>query len=294
MEVYPIKWNFRDIPYGPDPSQTFDIIIPKEKAVHVIIYIHGGAYLIGDKSQYPSFLAYYSEKNVIAAINYRVIEQNSRVNINDILFDINSALLKIIELLGKNKVSIKDFILIGHSAGGHLGLLYGYKNNHLKIRIASCISLSGPTDFTDDLGWSSMTMWGENLETRLLFLSELGSCLCGHTIKLTQFNWTKQKNYPDFKKYVIKISPIMYISKSKTPPTLMVHARSDNQVPYSNSLRLKMTLDRFSVPNKLITPTGIGDNHNLGGIAFTSTSRLILEDQIWVDEAKKWLEGYLD
>jgi hypothetical protein len=43
-ETCPIKWNFQNMAYGVDESQNFDIIIPEEKEVHAIVYIHGGAY----------------------------------------------------------------------------------------------------------------------------------------------------------------------------------------------------------------------------------------------------------
>ena len=289
---HPLTWDFQDLPYGDDPCQTLDIVFPKVKTACAFVYIHGGAYLIGDKSQYPSFLTDYYERNVIAAINYRIIHPDNNITMQDILSDLNSALLKIITMSKANGVYIKDFILIGHSAGGHIALLYAYKDFHENIKISACISLSGPTDFTDDLGWSSMTMWGEDIEKRLLFFSEMASRLTGHSIVLTQSDWTKQSNYLDFRKYILEISPINYVPKrSNIPPTLLVHARSDNQVPYSNAIRLKMALDHASVPNKLITPTGSANSHMLGGVVYADNSPLFIRNQRWVREMQEWLEN---
>jgi acetyl esterase/lipase len=289
-----IKWTYRDFSYGADENQKFDIIIPKEKTAKAIVYIHGGAYLFGNKSQYPAFLLNYSKNNVFASVDYRLINENNNIRMEDILSDIDNALEQIIELSNKYGVTIDDFILVGHSAGGHIALLYAYKCSQEKTKIAACISLSGPTDFTDDTGWSSMSMWGEDVETRLAFLSQVGSRLTGHKIKLTQFNWTKQKNYPEFKDYVTEISPITYLSKAgKFPPTLLVHARSDNQVPYSNALRLNIALAGASVPHKLITPIGFGNSHMLGGEVFSDNSPIYFETQSWLSEAKKWMEQYL-
>jgi acetyl esterase/lipase len=137
-------------------------------------------------------------------------------------------------------------------------------------------------------------MWGEDLETRLSFLSKVGSKLTGYPIKLTQLNWTKQKNYHDFMRYVKRISPITYVSKTgKLPPTLIVHARSDNQVPYSNAVKLDIALSQASVSHKLITPAGKGNNHMLGGEIFTDSSPILFGNQSWVYETRKWLETYL-
>nr|AGS53558.1 esterase/lipase [uncultured bacterium contig00062] len=183
----------RSIPYGADASQNLDIVFPKEKIAHAVVYIHGGAFMMGNKLQYPSFLADYSRNNVFASIDYRLVQHHNDICMEDILSDVNGALSKIIELSSANNVTVKDFILVGHSAGGHIGLLYGYKCHQEKIKIAACVSLAGPTDFTDDYGWSSMTMWGDNPEERLSFLSQLGSRLAGHPIELKQLNWTRQK-----------------------------------------------------------------------------------------------------
>ena len=55
---------FQNVAYGVDESQKIDVIIPQKETVHVIVYIHGGAYLTGDKSQYPSFLLDYSKTTI--------------------------------------------------------------------------------------------------------------------------------------------------------------------------------------------------------------------------------------
>ena len=289
-----MNWSYENASYGHDDKQKLDIIIPNVENVHAIVYIHGGAYLFGSKREYPSFLIDYSKHNVFATINYRIINEENTIQMTDILSDVENALLKIIELSKKNNVNIKDFILIGHSAGGHIGLLFGYKNQNEKIKTASCISLAGPADFTDDLGWSSMPMWGDDMETRLSFLSRVGSRLTGKTIELKQRNWTLQKNYSEFAKDIMEISPISYINKNKKiPPTLLVHARLDDQVPYSNAIRIKSALDKASITNKLITTFGNADSHMLGGEVYSENSPIIFDNQSWVTEAKKWIETYL-
>jgi acetyl esterase/lipase len=291
-----IEWDFQDIPYGEDERQKIDILIPKGDEAHALVYIHGGAYFTGNKSQYPSFLSDYSRNIVVASIDYRVIDANNDIHMGDILSDINRALIKINELSNAKGVNIRDFILIGHSAGGHIALLYGYKQFREKIKtgIAACISMAGPTDFTDDSGWSSMTMWGETVDERLSFLSWMGSRLTRHAIELKQHNWTNQDTYSLFGKYIMEISPIQYVNQAeRIPPTLLIHARGDDQVPYSNALRLNKALDHASVPHKLITPIGNDDDHMLGGESYSEFSPTLYKAQGWVTEAKEWLEIYV-
>jgi len=286
---------FNNISYGTDNRQTLDMIFDKN-AVHVIVFIHGGAYFTGNKLEYPSFLLDCSKNNIFASIDYRVIETNNDIQMSDILSDVDDALSKIIEISNANGAKIKDFILVGHSAGGHIGLLYGYKDflKNKRIKVSAIISLAGPTDFSDDLGWSSMTMWGKNVDERLSFLSLMGTRLTGHNIELKQRYWTKQDDYYSFKKYILDISPITYVSKTEEiPPTLLIHAQQDDQVPYTNSVRLKAMLDTAFVPNKLISPTGNGNSHMLGGIINANNEPIQFKDQDWVNKAKEWIETYL-
>ena len=293
-DFYPIKWNFQDISYGPDENQKFALFIPKEKAVHAIVYIHGGAYLVGNKLEYPSFISDFSGNNVIASIDYRLINENSSTCMDDILYDINSVLLKIKEIAIANGITIRDFVLIGHSAGGHIALLYAYKYNYEILKISACVSLAGPADFSDDSGWSSMSMWGDNIETRLSFLSYMGSKLTGHSIVLTQPDWTKQANYQKFKKYIMEISPITYVSRGgRIPPTLLVHGIRDNQVPYSNAVRLRDALNSTSIPHKLITNYFKANDHMLGGKVLTQINPILFRNQKWVIKAKKWIDNYM-
>jgi len=301
--------KYENVMYGLNENQKLDIIIPQKQTVpretslevHAIVYIHGGAYLTGNKLQYPSFLADFSEKNIFAAVDYRLIMADNNICMDDILCDINSALNKISELAKTNNVIIKDFILTGHSAGGHIALLYAYKYFNGMHKISACISMAGPTDFTDDTAWSSMSMWGDDLQTRLSFMSQVGSRLIGKPIELTQSNWTEQKNYFQFKQRIIDISPITYVSeKGNVPPTLLIHAKGDDQVPYSNAVRLIKALDcaynkasdNLS-PHKLLTPNGNADSHMLGGEVYSDDSPFVFKNQAWVYEAKRWMETYL-
>jgi acetyl esterase/lipase len=294
------SWTFENVSYGANKNQTFNIIMPERKNnVHVIVYIHGGFYYSGNKLWYPLFLKDYSENNIFVTMDYRLIGDNN-VHMDDMIADVDNALKKINSIANENGYSINDFILLGHSAGAHIGLLYGYKyfqeNNNRPIKIAACISLAGPTDYTDDEGWSSMEYYGKTIEERLRSLSGLGTELTGHEIKLTQYNWTRQDNWSEYENYAAEISPITYVNNTdKIPPTLLVHGPDDKIVPYTNSVRLNAALNAASITHTLITATGSGNNHMLGGEPNGTDSVTPIEyaDQVWIPETKAWMENYL-
>ena len=102
---------FRNLPYGGDASQKFDITCGKGNDVHAVVFIHGGAFFTGNKDQYPLFLMDYSKNCLFASIDYRVVNDENTIHMGSILSDVNGALRKIQEFSKAKDVIIKDFIL---------------------------------------------------------------------------------------------------------------------------------------------------------------------------------------
>jgi acetyl esterase/lipase len=298
----PVKWTVRDVPYGTDKQQTFNMILPEGKDdVHAIVYIHGGFYFAGNKLWHPLFLTDFSESDIFASIDHRLIAQeDNTIHIPDMISDIDDALAKIMDVAGERGVNIKDFMLVGHSSGAHLALLYAYQyfqeNDNRPIKIAAVVGLSAPSDYTDDFGWSAMRHYGDTLPQRLATLSWIGTELIGSKMEFTQWNWANQDNYSEYKDDIEEISPITYVYKTANiPPTLLVHGRNDSIVPYSNSVKLNAALNNASVPHAFYGVSGSGNNHMLGGASnrTDSVKPITYTNQAWIDDAKKWMASYL-
>ena len=309
-----VEWSVENLPYGIEERQTLNILFPKEgNEVHAIVYLHGGFYFAGNKLWFPSFLTEFSENNIFATIGYRLIEYrllsfndpaisaHSKVRMDDMLFDVHNALLKLRQYANDNGYYIKSIILVGHSAGGHLSLLYSYmylqENAPEGIIIAAVVNLAGPSDYSDDFGWSSMAWYGNTVEARLQRLSSIGSALAGYPIELRQYNWAGQNNFYEYLPHVKRVSPIMYINEHvNIPPTLIVHGLEDRSVPYSNSVKLSAALERYSVIHRFITTTGSASNHMLGGSpgALDSVIPITYNDVAWVDETIAWINQFVD
>ena len=117
----------KDIPYGSHERHRLDIFIPeKPKCTRgVILFIHGGGWIQGDKSGHHHDNDFFARAGYITAtMNYRFVDENT--NVYDELDDITEALKAIKSECSKQGFSIEKLLLSGGSAGSHLTLLYAY------------------------------------------------------------------------------------------------------------------------------------------------------------------------
>ncbi len=243
--------SYTDLAYGEASRQKMDLYLPFEhdEEVGLILYIHGGAWIQGDKSSYSSTAKNTAKKYgyATASINYRYISET--VNMFDLLDDIESALKTIKETASTNGIKIEKVLLTGYSAGAHLSLLYGYSRvDTAPIKPVAIISLSGPTDFTDSAYYENNDLGSETV------IPELFSFACGKDFTNETIDTVITE--------LLAISPISYITES-TVPTIICHGDKDNIAPYSNAVTLDQKLTEKGVKHEFITYNNSG--HELKG-----------------------------
>lgn len=109
--------------------------------------MHGGGWVAGDKEDYSDWARGLSGKGyAVFNINYRLCDAS--VTWRDQIDDIDHAVDYIRTASGSMIFSNSRIALMGVSAGGHLSLLYVHRYDPAK-KIATVISLAGPTDITD-------------------------------------------------------------------------------------------------------------------------------------------------
>ncbi len=119
----------KDIPYGPDNAQRFDVYLPENpKNAPVIFMVHGGAWFWGDKTKkqvVANKVSYWLPKGYIfISTNYRLLP---RVNPLEQAHDVATALAKAQSLASTWGGDPKQFTIMGHSAGAHLVALLAVK-----------------------------------------------------------------------------------------------------------------------------------------------------------------------
>ena len=215
--------------YGSDARQKMDVYLPAGRSVKetpVLIYIHGGAWIDGDKSEFLQVKPLVEQifpGYAMISFNYRLYDFVSKQNRFPAQEeDVKAALLYIRSKLAKWNLSDK-IILSGASAGGHLALLHGLKNRESDIK--GLIAFFPPTDLTSLFGFNNLTTLG---------LTEI----MGGT------PMTAPANYQNS-------SPVNFAS-SDDPPIIFFHGETDQVVPISQSERLETTLKNTQIRHQFI------------------------------------------
>lgn len=152
VTLIPGQVHFKNIPYGKDAAQKMDIYLPANRNINhtnVVIFIHGGGWSGGDKSEFNNAISSIRERlgdYAIFNINYRLAGKGKNKYPAQ-LQDVQSA-IDFIALKAKDyHVNANKIALVGASAGAHLAMLQAYKNNDERIK--AVIDLFGPTDLKE-------------------------------------------------------------------------------------------------------------------------------------------------
>lgn len=151
------KYTYRNIFYGNHARQMMDIYLPRsttQQKYPVILTIHGGEWMHGDKEQLERYTAIALQNNCIHVnINYRLLGNGINVNAYmpyaEMLNDIENAFRFLSDNAEKYRIDTSKACIAGYSSGGHLALLYAYSRTNTSIPIQLVISEAGPANFMD-------------------------------------------------------------------------------------------------------------------------------------------------
>ena len=223
--------ELKNIKYGkaPGDENMLDAYIPKnvQPNARVIVYIHGGGWTRGDKSEFPpQLIEELAGKRgyLVVSMNYRLVKDGQNrfpAQIEDVK--------KALEFLSKNankyEYNGNEYALMGGSAGAHLAMLYAYRYDEKK-QIKTVIDLWGPTDFTD----KSVRPDGSNADNIVInFLGE------------------KDENAQIAK----DASPAYHLTKETAVPTILFHGGQDPLVNVSQAENLYKKLQALGIPAQL-------------------------------------------
>lgn len=151
----------RDVAYGPLAEHRLDIYYPDHEVAQelpVILFIHGGKWSYGDKTQYPFVAQRFTQRGyVVAVINYRKYPD---VTFPAFIEDTARAIAWLHAEAASLNIDASQLYVLGHSAGAHMGALVSADARYMQAHggerqwIAGFAGLAGPYAFTpeaDDL-----------------------------------------------------------------------------------------------------------------------------------------------
>lgn len=243
-----------DIPYVPgsaDGRQLLDLYLPENKAkkpLPTVIWIHGGAWLIGSKKDMPA-LRLVRNGFAVASINYRL---SKTATFPAQLSDCKAAVRYLRANAIRYKLDPNRMGVWGNSAGGHLAALLGTTGDlkdmdgNLGVaaqstRLQAVCDWCGPTDL--------MTIKAQSGKF----------CRLDHTsddspVKLLLGGFPSEK--PELAK---KASPVNFASKDD-PPFLIMHGDLDDVVPIAQSEELCKSLKAAGVSTTYYVVPSAGHN----------------------------------
>jgi len=231
-----IKYTLRNVAYGPEDRNILDIALPKNRSVKntpLIIFIHGGAWVLGNKLFFFREMQEFSDSGfACACIDYRFVNNEKKVHHKEITSDILLALSYLRAHSQSFNISPDRIGLMGHSAGAHMSMIVAYALDSAHL-IKAVVSWSGPSNFLDPLQPT-----GEKTGQNVL------AVYCGTPLK-TSADTAVWKS----------VSPY-YMVKPNSAPTLIVQGDHDNLVPEPMAVKMHARLDSLGVDNKLVVLKG--------------------------------------
>lgn len=210
-----------------NPFQQLDLYVPQgEGPFPVVVWIHGGAWVAGDKNHPPAVPLLVSQGFAVASINYRLAQHEPHpAQINDC----KQAVRWLRRHAAQYKLDPNRIGAWGHSAGGHLTALLGTtgdiaavgdgnepKDPTRETAVQAACDWAGPTDFA-----SIASQQGANAE--LDFNDPTGPL----AILMTGKSPAERNG----------ASPVNRLSADDAP-LLIVHGKRDTVVPVAQSSEL--------------------------------------------------------
>ncbi|MCL6258086.1 alpha/beta hydrolase [Aquiflexum sp. TKW24L] len=267
-----IKKKWLDLEYATiSPAQKLDIYLPDEKGkgpYPIIISIHGGAFMFGDKadSQLKPMLEGLKHGYAVVSINYRMSgEALFPKNINDV----KAAIRWIKANANQYNLNANKVALWGGSAGGNLSALAGTSGDVKELedmslgnadqssRVEAVVNWFGPTDFLamDDQ------------------LRETGNGTPDHSEANSPESKVLGQKITEIPEKVKEANPETYIT-SDDPPFFIQHGTKDHLVPTQQSINFAKKLEAVLGKEKVTLVLLEGSKH--GGPAFETPENIKL------------------
>lgn len=232
-----------DIPYGNrHERQKLDLYLPAQGGRHpVVVFIHGGGFMGGDKSQARGFEEFVRQGYALASVNYTLGSGSSPLQMRDALVrgvaDVRQAVRYLRASAGEHGLDPGRIAVFGVSAGGYYAAMLGAVGDRKvaefdqggsggSAAVQVVVEFAGPTDFASYPGGAVASL----------------ASLPGVADQLAR---------------TLPPSVLPYVG-GRHPPTRIIHGRNDPVVPLAQSQQYHRALKQAGVTAELEILEGAG------------------------------------
>jgi Esterase/lipase len=268
-----VKWSeetgsiYSNLPAKKD-GILYDLYVPAgldtNKEQHLVMYIHGGNFSGGDKSD-GSYLGKYlaSKGYIVASVNYTPITAESGVNIKDVVDELYGTADAVLQKCTEMGYKIDCMAVSGVYGGGTLALLYASMSPEKSpVPVKLVFEQTGPTSFNPE-------RWGYTDQSAV----DLVNMMSGNSFTVEDIGSDK---YIEAYK---EISPENYLGADHVP-VIMAYGIKDKIVPASMSSEYSGALKKDGVDAVLIE--------------FPKSGHLLALDKDKINEYYDTVDSYLE
>lgn len=235
-----------DIPFARVGTHTLLLDLHMPTGVSnppLVVYLHGGAWRLGDKEEAPPFLV--ERGYAVASLNFRSSDE-ARFPAN--VHDIKAGIRFLRANAAKYGYRADRIAVSGSSSGGHLAALVGVTNGHKELEGNIGNNLRESSDVQAIVAW----VGAYNLETIIPQTTPEGLKLRVPAVQSLLGGLPEE--VPELARLA---SPVAHVDRSD-PPLIILHGDQDTNIPVNQALELDGAYRRAGLVAELLIVPGVG------------------------------------
>lgn len=245
--VFRPKWHdgygqrFENIEYGNRKHNTYDLYLPndadKNDSLALILFIHGGSWLGGDKDwRHGDCYTWVQKGYATATMNYSLLTEEG-ISLLTMYDEIEACIRHIERFASEKGARIRQMAISGYSAGGHLAMMFAYHHSHpLPIRFEAI--KVGPSDFR--------ILFPKDKNVKATDVENAVFCGTGKHMKISEITDELLDSVRMLN------SPVCHINDSTALPAIFAYGEKDILVKPGHYHVLKEKYDSLGKPYELI------------------------------------------
>jgi acetyl esterase/lipase len=250
--------EYKDVIYATVDGKPLglDLYLPADvKSPPLVVWVHGGAWYLGTKAQYPGALV--QQGFALASLDFR---QSTEARFPAAVHDIKAAIRFLRARASDYGYKTERIAISGASSGGHLAAMVGLTNGHQQLE-----GTVGQYPNESSSAQAILSYFGASNLTTII----AQSTPFGLNIRRPALDRLLGGQPENTRELASLASPVFHVDKN-SPPLLLLHGDQDPQMPINQSHELEGAYKKLGLDGQLDVVHGAAH----GGAEFYSPEHL--------------------